>query len=224
MKKFFIVKFSVLAGCFVLYVAGKNKFFRNSIQSVVPAASAAEEPIDSAVNNAVKSAGTASSTPSIPSGNLSISEASRIRMSLEKLKAEVEQKISLYEQNKKIHAETKKSLELEKKQLEEEKQLLQASLQKEKEAQGQRLTEALEFIGKMEAKKASAVLESMDRDLVIQIMRKLPPKQTTKILENLNPRKASEYMEYYTRIKSGREFELLKELGLCPAPKEEIKK
>ena len=92
---------------------------------------------------------------------------------------------------------------------------MEETLQKEKKVKEERLTETIEFISKMEPRKASVVLEGMDRDLVISLMKKLPARFVTKALEGMSPKKTVEYMEYYTRIRSGREYELMKELGLC---------
>jgi flagellar motility protein MotE (MotC chaperone) len=197
-------------------------FFQNdkNILTQIHAATAAQNNSENSQNSDKK----ITNTPSIPNGPLSISEASKIRMSLETLKAEVEQKITTFEEQKKLLVKTKQDIAAEKKFVENEKKLLDSSIQKEKEVQQQRLSESLEIIVKMEPKKAASVLESLDRDLVIQLIKKLPAKQATKIFENLNAKKAAEYMEYYTRIKSGREYALLKELGLCPSEKnEEVK-
>ena len=82
-----------------------------------------------------------------------------------------------------------------------------------------KVTSSLEIISKMEPRKAAPVFAAMDEDLVLVLFAKLPSRQVTKILENMDPKKASGYLEKYTRIRSGREFkqydEWFKNRGLC---------
>ena len=153
--------------------------------------------------------------PQIPSGQLSIGEAAELRTQLELLKRDVEQKITKLSQAKKSYDKAKTDIDLKLKRIVEERTLLKETLQQEKKSKEERLSEALEFVAKMEARKAAPVIEGMDRDLVLHLFRKLPPRQVTKILESVNPKKATELMEYYTRIRSGREFDLMREMGLC---------
>ncbi len=165
--------------------------------------------------------------PSIPSGDIKTSDAIRIREELELIRKDVEQKIVRLEQVKIAYDKAKLDMDVELKKIEEDKKLLDETLQKEKSIQEQRLKETIDFVSKMQPRSASPVLENMDRDLVIALFTKLPAKQVTKILENMSPVKATQFLEYYTRIRSGREFEMLKDLGLCSSSKEndaEIKK
>ena len=65
----------------------------------------------------------------------------------------------------------------------------------------------------MEPKKAAAVFEKIDKDLAAALFKNLKQKQVTAILEKMNPDKAIELTEYFGRIKSGAEYELLKEMN-----------
>ena len=158
--------------------------------------------------------------PNIPNGYMPTSEALRLREELELIKKDVEQKIVHLEQAKNAYDKSRVDVEQEWKKVEEDKRLLDETLQKEKKIKEDRLKETVDFIAKMEPRKAAPLLESMDRDLVIALLTKLPPRLVTKLLESMSPPKATQFLEYYTHIRSGREFEMLKDLGLCATSKE----
>ena len=158
--------------------------------------------------------------PVIPKGDIKTSDAIRIREQLELIKKDVEQKIVRLEEAKIAYDKSRENVDSELKKVEEEKKLLDETLQKEKTVKEERLKETVDFIAKMQPRSVSPILESMDRDLVIALLTKLPPRNVTKILENMSPPKATQFLEYFTHIRSGREFEMLKDLGLCSASKE----
>lgn len=153
--------------------------------------------------------------PKIPDGKAGLADYSRIRSQLELMKQEVEEKIVRLKLATEAYQQAQAESDQKLKIIREEAQLLDETLQKEKVVQKERIEEALAFIEKMEPKKAAPVLESMDRDLVIQLFKNLKAKTVTKFLEAMRPAKATEYMEYYTKIRSGREFELLRDLKMC---------
>ncbi|MES2613905.1 MAG: hypothetical protein V4591_00655 [Bdellovibrionota bacterium] len=158
--------------------------------------------------------------PAIPKGDLKTSDALRIRQDLELIKKDVEQKIVRLEEAKSAYDKSRADVEAELKKIDEEKRLLDETLQKEKKIKDDRVQATVDFVAKMDPKKTAPILESMDRDLVLALITKLPPRQVTKILEVMTPTKATQFLEYYTRIRSGREFEMLKDLGLCSSSKE----
>jgi hypothetical protein len=137
------------------------------------------------------------------------------------MRKDAEQKIEKLNAARQGYERSRGDVETKLKRIEEERKLLEETLQKERKAKDERLSETLEFISKMEPKKAAPLIETMDRDLVMQLLRKLPARQVTKLLESVNPKKATEILEYYTRIRSGREYELLREMGLCATDTEE---
>lgn len=98
--------------------------------------------------------------------------------------------------------------------VEEERAFLVQTLQKEKELQKDRAEGLLSFYEKMEPKKAGPLIEKMDKDLVVTLFQKLKKKQVTAILENMNPQKSVELTEYFGRVGSAREYELLKEMNV----------
>jgi flagellar motility protein MotE (MotC chaperone) len=168
-----------------------------------------------------KNADSAAKLPDIPEKGLSLSRAAELRNQLLLMRKDVEQKIEKMNIAKQGYERAKGDVDAKLKRIEEERKLLEETLQKERKAKDERLSETLEFIAKMEPKKAAPLIEGMDRDLVMQLLRKLPPRQVTKLLESVNPKKATELLEYYTRIRSGREYELLREMGLCANGNEE---
>lgn len=159
--------------------------------------------------------------PDIPDKGLSLSKSAEIRNQLLLIRKDVEQKIEKMSVAKEAYERSKADVEAKLKRIEEERRLLEETLQKEKKAKEERLSETLEILSKMEPKKAAPLFEAMDRDLVMQLIKKLPVRQVTKLLEAVNPKKATEIIEYYTRIRSGREYELLREMGLCASGSEE---
>lgn len=155
--------------------------------------------------------------PVVPAAGAGIADYSVIRQQLDNMRQDVSEKlVRLKLATEKYDASRKDSgdkLEL----IKQERQLLEESLQKEKKVQKERIEQALSFIEKMEPRKAAAVLEGMDRDLVLELFKRLKPKTVTKFLEAMKPKKATEYMEYYSRIRSGREYELLRDMKVCSA-------
>jgi flagellar motility protein MotE (MotC chaperone) len=65
----------------------------------------------------------------------------------------------------------------------------------------------------MPPKKAAPVFEQMDKDLVVQLFNKIPKKQTMNILSVMDPAKSVELTEYFGRIRSTEEYELLKQIN-----------
>ena len=100
------------------------------------------------------------------------------------------------------------------KKVEEERAFLAETLQKEKEIQKDRTEGLLSFYEKMEPKKAGPLIEKLDKDLVVTLFQKLKNKQVTAILENMTPQKSVEITEYFGRVGSAREYELLKEMNV----------
>ncbi len=161
------------------------------------------------------SAASAENLPSIPNGEIQTSDAMRIREQLELIKKDVEQKIIKLQEAKISYDKSKLDMDTELKNIQEERRVLEETLQKEKQIKEDRVKSAVDFLVKMEPKKVAFLMESMDRDLVIILLSKLPQRQVTKIFENMTPAKGTQYLEYYTHVRSGREFDMLKDLGLC---------
>lgn len=97
--------------------------------------------------------------------------------------------------------------------LQEELKFFQQTVQKEKSFAEERLTKLIAFYQKVPPKKSAPVFESLDKDLVVSLFNGLPQKQVTKILALMNPEKSVEITEYYGRVKSAKEYLLLKEIN-----------
>ena len=99
------------------------------------------------------------------------------------------------------------------KDLEEERLYIVQTIQKEKKIKDERMTKLIALYGKMEPKKAAPVFEEIDKDLAAALFKELKQKQVTAILEQMNPDKAVELTEYFGRIKSGAEYDVLREMN-----------
>lgn len=99
------------------------------------------------------------------------------------------------------------------KRLDEERRFFAQTIQKEKDLKGERLEKIITMYAKMEPKKAAPVMEKLDKDLVVELFKAMPQKQVTAILETMNPDKSVQISEYYGRVRSAREYDLLKEMN-----------
>lgn len=106
-----------------------------------------------------------------------------------------------------------KSIEDKLLRLDEERKFIAKTIQQEKDLKGERLDKIAELFDKMEPKKAAPQFEKLDKDLTVALFKKLKQKQVTTILESMNPEKSVELTEYFARVKSAREYDLLKELN-----------
>lgn len=97
--------------------------------------------------------------------------------------------------------------------LDEERKFIAKTLQQEKDLKGERLDKLVELYDKMEPKKAAPQFEKIDQDLAVALFKRLKQKQVTTILEIMSPDKSVALAEYFGRVKSGREYDLLKELN-----------
>jgi len=106
-----------------------------------------------------------------------------------------------------------KSIDEKLQKMDEERKFIAKTLQDEKDLKGERLEKLISLYDKMEPKKAAPQIEKLDKDLVVGLFKGLKQKQVTTILEAMNPEKSVEITEYFGRVKSGREYDLLKELN-----------
>lgn len=97
--------------------------------------------------------------------------------------------------------------------LDEERKFIAKTIQQEKDLKGERLDKLVELYDKMEPKKAAPQFEKLDQDLAVSLFKRLKQKQVTTILEFMNPDKSVALTEYFGRVKSGKEYDLLKELN-----------
>lgn len=151
--------------------------------------------------------------PKIDAQNLKKDEVGRYLTLLERKQSQVENRMGVLRSREEQLKNLEASVEQKLKKLEEEMAFFQQTIQKEKELQGERLDKLVEFYQKMDAKKAAPVFEKLDKDLVVSLFNRIPKKQTTTILQLMNPDKSVELSEYYGRIRSAKEYEMLKEIN-----------
>jgi flagellar motility protein MotE (MotC chaperone) len=99
------------------------------------------------------------------------------------------------------------------KKLDEERRYFAQTIQKEKDLKGERVEKLVALYSKMEPKKAAPVMEKLDKDLVVEMFKQLPQKQVTAILEVMSADKSVALSEYYGRIRSAKEYDILKEMN-----------
>lgn len=97
--------------------------------------------------------------------------------------------------------------------LDEERKYFAQTIQQEKDMKNERVSQLIGMYAKMEPKKAAPVFEKLDKDLVVELFKKLPQKQVTAILEAMSADKSVQISEYYGRVRSAREYDILKEMN-----------
>ncbi len=153
--------------------------------------------------------------PKISTEGMDKDEMGRYFTMLERKQSQIENRIHILGTREEQLKGLEKSVDEKIKKLEDEMMFFQQTIQKEKQLQGERLDKLVEFYQKMEAKKAAAVFEKLDKDLVVSLFNRFPQKQTTQILALMNADRSVELSEYYGRIKSAKEYELLKEINVA---------
>ncbi|MBP6218418.1 MAG: hypothetical protein KA436_07510 [Oligoflexales bacterium] len=141
-------------------------------------------------------------------------ELERYRTAAQKTKREIDQKMEDLKKKVTFFKEVERNLEKKLKSLQEERDFFVKTVQKEKMLSDERLAELTEVYAKMEPKKAAPIIEKMDKDLVVRFFKTLSKKQTTRILESMSPESALQITEYFGRVGSAREYDLLKELNV----------
>ena len=132
---------------------------------------------------------------------------------IERKSRQVDDRIKILKERQKQLQQLEASISEKLEKLEEEITYFQQTQQKEKEIKDERLNALVLFYQKMTPKKAAPVFEKLDKDLVVALFNKIPQKQTMQILSLMNPDKSVELSEYFGRIKSAKEYDLLKEIN-----------
>lgn len=132
---------------------------------------------------------------------------------IEQARQQIDDRMQVLQGKAKDLEEIEKSISEKLKKLEEEQQFFTSTLQKEKEIQEDRLKSLIELYGKMEPKKAAQIFESIDQDLMVALFNKMKIKQVGKIVEAMSPEKAKKATEYYGRVGSAREWQILQEVN-----------
>ncbi|MFW7380121.1 MAG: MotE family protein [Oligoflexus sp.] len=142
--------------------------------------------------------------PNINADRLRKDEIARYISLIERKKSQAEDRIRFLQQRemqlKRLEGQVNNKLQ----KLEEEMQYFQQTQQQEKTVQDERLAKLVEFYEKMNPKKAAPVFERLDRDLVVQLFKRIPQKQTREILSLIEPEHSVELSEYFGRIRSAK--------------------
>ncbi len=151
--------------------------------------------------------------PKVNTDGLKKDEIGRYLTLLERKQSQVENRIQILKAREDQLKSLEGNLDTKLKKIEDEMLFFQQTVQKEKDLKGERLDKLVEFYQKMEPKKAAVVFEKLDKDLIVQLFNRFPQKQTTQILSLMNPDRSVELSEYYGRLRSSKEYEILKEVN-----------
>jgi len=152
--------------------------------------------------------------PALDPDKLKREEISRFLALAERKKKQVDERLEMLKLRETQLTKIETSIDEKLKKLDEERRFFAQTVQREKELKGQRLDRLVELYDKMEPKKAAPVMEQMDKDLVVSLFKRLKQKQVTTVLEFMKPDKSVELSEYYGRVRSGREYDLLREMNV----------
>lgn len=131
----------------------------------------------------------------------------------ERKKRQLEERLDLLKSREEQLKKLESSIEEKLRRLDDERRFFAQTIQKEKDLKGERLDKLVGLYAKMEPKKAAPVFEKLDKDLVVELFKQLPPKQVTAILETMSADRSIFLSEYYGRVRSAREYDLLKEMN-----------
>lgn len=151
--------------------------------------------------------------PKIDPSTAKKDEVGRYLALAEQKQRQIEDRTRLIQERETNLVRLEKSIEQKLAALQEERRFFAQTIQTEKDAQKERLDKLILLYAKMEPKKAAPIFESMDKDLVVGIFKALPEKTVTKFLEAMTPDRSVALSEYFGRIRSGKEYELLKEVN-----------
>ena len=151
--------------------------------------------------------------PQINSEEYKKTELAKYFTIVEKKARQIEDRIKFLKKREKQFISLESSISDKLKKLDEEMLFFKQTIQKEKQLQDERLQQLIGFYRKMPAKKAAPVFEKLDKDLVVALFKKLPEKQSMQILSLMNPEKSKELSEYFGRLTSGKEYDLLSEIN-----------
>lgn len=151
--------------------------------------------------------------PALNREKLQKEDVARYLNMADRKKKQIDERITMLGKRERQLQGLEKSIDEKLKRLDEERKFFAQSIQQEKDLKGQRLDKLVELYDKMEPKKAAPVIEKMDEDLVVALFKRLRQKQVTLILETMSADKSVKLSEYFGRVRSGKEYDLLKEMN-----------
>lgn len=151
--------------------------------------------------------------PQIHTANIKKEEINKYLNLLEQKRIQIESEMKILKEKEAYIQNLQKIVDQKLEQIKQERKMLADTLQKEKEIKSQRIEELVEFYKKMPPKKLAPIMEKIDKDLVVSLFKKFPQKQVMEILSAMSPDKSAQLTEYYGRVNSAKEYQLLKELN-----------
>lgn len=151
--------------------------------------------------------------PQINTDELKKEEIAKYLAVIERKKQQVENRIETLRSREEKLIKIEEQIDDKLRKLDDERRFFAETIQQEKSLKDERTKQLVEFYKKMPPKKAAPVFEKLDKDLVVELFNQIPEKQTMKILSLMNPEKSVELTEYYGRLRSGREYEILQEMN-----------
>ena len=151
--------------------------------------------------------------PELDPGTVKKDELGRYLEIAERKKRQIEDRLGILKKREDQLKGLETSIDEKLRKLDEERRFFAQTIQQEKTLKGERIDKLVTMYAKMEPKKAAPVIEKLDKDLVVELFKQMPQKQVTAILETMSPDKSVTVSEYYGRVRSAREYDLLKEMN-----------
>lgn len=203
-----------------LSAAVDDKVEAKSEGTATPVESASEKPVVSTGDIQIKDQPVRKSflanlleLPKIEPENAKKEELATYMNIIERKQKQVEDRLSMLSNRENQLKKLENSIDDKLRRLDDERRFFTQTIQQEKVLKGERIDKLVTLYAKMEPKKAAPVFEKLDRDLVVEMFKQLPQKQITLILEGMPPDKSVYLSEYYGRVRSAKEYDLLKEMN-----------
>lgn len=132
---------------------------------------------------------------------------------IERKKEQINERVEILKIRENQLKELEESIDRKIVKIDEEILFFKQTQQEEKTLKEERLNNLVDFYKKMTPKKAAPIMENLDKDLLVQLFQKFPKKQTMNILSLMDPNKAAEISEYYGRLNSIKEYDMLKQVN-----------
>ena len=223
LKPFLIIKFVIISLCigslYNVIQFGDKSILANDDKAQTETVT---QPAESDGNSSESLLDKLFNLPEIDTTELKKDEIGKYLRMIENKKQEVEERLVYLQSREGTLIDLGNSIDKKLEQLDNERRFFVESIQKEKKQGEERVNQLVEFYKKMAPKKAAPVFEKLDKDLVVQLFSQLPQKQITSILSAMNAEKSVELTEYFGRVRSGNEYEILKEMN--STIREEFKK
>ena len=190
---------------------------KNSSATAVPAKTEPSAKVDGSGSDAPKRRSFIDdllNLPKIDSTGMKKESLGKFLTLAEKKREQIDSRLEILKKKEEQLLKVERSIDDKLQKLDEERRFFSQGLQREKELKGKRIERLIELYAKMEPKKAAPIIEKLDKDLVVEILKQVDKKQAKSILESMDPQKSVELTEYYGRVRSAREYDLLKELNV----------